>query len=253
MKGRRVQDPYRVLIYGSCVSRDTIEYVPAPVKIVKYIARQSLISIGNQPRLGSADFPRLESPFQQRVTEDDRLGNAEAAITDLAPATDLLLIDFTDERGGVYDLEGRYLTRSVERVANGADELFPRRIAFGTPEHFLLWSGAFERFVATLRDVGLLRRTLALAVPWATVTTTGDPTPESFGMTAGQANGLFEPYDKILRRSPINVVRPLPWTRIVADPDHKWGLAPFHYTHDVYQRLAQRLETRLVARESSPG
>lgn len=248
MDERTTQDLPRVLIYGSCVSRDTIEFMPEPVKIVKYIARQSLISIGNQPDPGSPALLQLESPFQQRVTEDDRLGNAGETIAALAPETDLLLIDLTDERGGVYDLgSGSYLTRSVERVANRGDDLFPRRVPFGTPEHLALWRPAFERFLGTLEETGLMARSIALAVPWAAVTPSGEPTPESFGMTASQANRLFEPYYRILRRSPIRVIGPRPWKRAMGDPGHRWGLAPFHYTQDTYASLSDRLAARLRA------
>lgn len=246
MDGHQVRETPRILVYGSCVSRDTLEYMPKPVTIVKYIARQSLISNGNQAAPSAATVPTLDSSFQRRVTDDDRLGNAVMSIASLAGETDLLLIDFTDERGGVYHLGGgTFMTRSVERVAHGADTAFSDRIAFGTPEHLVLWTGAFQRLVATLRASGLLSRTIALALPWARETVMGDPTPESFGMSADQANRLFRPYYRLLRRSPIRVIRPVPWRRLMADPEHRWGLAPFHYTQDVYRSVSGKLEAHL--------
>lgn len=111
----------RVMIYGSCVARDTVEAAAGSVELVRYVARQSLISVGSD---ASAHLPTelgLDSPFQARMVTADFLGSLGADLTEVGKDVDRLLWDLADERHGVYRFrDGTIATRSVETMRSEA-------------------------------------------------------------------------------------------------------------------------------------
>ena len=40
---------------------------------------------------------------------------------------------------------------------------------------------------------------------------------------------------------------------MLADPEHRWGLAPFHYTREVYEEITTRVFAQLDARREGTG
>lgn len=237
-----VSAPHRLFLFGSCVSRDTVEYLGSPVSLVRYVARQSLISAGTSALAASATLPRFESPFQERTARDDLVGNVYRRLRASAPSVDLLVVDLVDERGGVYPLADGYATRSVERVAAGTDAVLGDPVPFGTAEHLALWRAGFARFVAEVTAAGLWTRTVLLAVPWAERTAAGVACPSSFGFTPAAGNEAFGPYYAAAEESGLATIAPRPGVAVEADPGHRWGIAPFHYTDAVYADLASQLD-----------
>lgn len=242
----------RYLMYGSCVSRDTFEFLPEPKELVGYIARQSMISAGTNAAALGAMLPRLQSPFQERMSFADIAGAATLDVCRLADQIDLLVLDLTDERGGVYRAGGgAFLTRTIERLGQGADSLLgaDRIVHFGTEEHFTLWFAGWRAFVARLAEANLVGRTVMLAVPWAAASTVGARPPASFGLSPREANDLYPRYYDAVSASGVRVLRSRRRpTQVLADPAHRWGLAPFHYAGDVYVDLAAQLVRRVGAR-----
>lgn len=231
--------PLRITIVGSCVSRDTVEARdPQSYALVRYMARNSTISVDTNARGHLPEDLAMDSPFQQRQLELDAEGDLRQVLTYLEPETDLLLWDLCDERHGVVRYpDGSYLTRSIDILGNEALKTCledGEAIAFGSDQHFHRWQLAADRFVGFLREEKLLSRTLVLAVDWAERTTQGKTTPWSMGTKPREANLLYARYYDHLRSLglPLVVVdEPL------ADPDHRWGLAAFHYTPEVYAQM----------------
>jgi hypothetical protein len=238
------EGPARVLIYGSCVSRDTFEFLdPSRYSLLRYIARQSLISAFSPADVDDLDLGALSSPFQRRMVLGDIAGSLAQDLFDLGDRTDLILWDLCDERLGVYrHTSGAVVTRSVELVRSGAELRFAtwEHIPFGTDDHFALWDEALSRFVVLLEEATLARKVLLLAVPWAARTGRGAATPASFGLRASQANRLYARYNDAVQARGIAVVG-LSAKTVRADDDHKWGVAPFHFGADVYTRLAGQI------------
>ncbi len=242
----------RISIHGSCVARDTFEYLPSTISLTRYIARQSLISAGTTCPEVFAPREELDSAFQVRMLSGDLAGDFYRHLEQIASETDLLLVDLTDERLGVFALpDGSYLTRTVEGLAH---ELYPEDLPLlelGDQAHFDLFCSAVETWADAVDAAGLTDRVAVLHVPWASHTVDGDPTPPSFKLSADLANVVYSRYHHVFFDH-VNpwVIRPR--CAVTAQEDHQWGAAPFHYVPEVHQDLAEQIEdlaTRLGPRD----
>lgn len=236
-----------LLIYGSCVSRDAVEQLPPQsCRLIRYIARQSLLSAGHD---ASAHLPAalgLPHAFQERMVRGDWAGDLHRRLTQHRSA-DLLIWDLTDERHGVHwFLDGGVVTRSVDAL--GSESISPlldpeTHIPFGSPLHREGWQEAAAEFKRFLTQNGLFEKTVVLEVPWAEAAVGGQRTPASMGLEPAEANRLYAPYYQVLKDLGFDVLtleQP-----VYADSEHQWGLAPFHYAADVYRRITEGLAQRL--------
>ncbi|WP_109471162.1 DUF6270 domain-containing protein [Ornithinimicrobium cavernae] len=247
----------RAFLFGSCVARDTLELVDrTTLAIEAYIARQSLLSVGSD---ASAHLPPdlgVGQGFKLRMIKNDFAGSLMRNLTASADSIDVLLWDLADERHGVHRFpDGTFVTRSIDNIRVPAiAELLEttEHLPFGSPTHRTLWTAAAIRFTEFLDRTGLLGRTVVLQVPWAVLTTEGKPTPWSMGVRARDANRLYEPYYETLHELGHRVIQ-VPPEMVVADPDHRWGLAPFHYVEDVYREVLRELRTSGVIRLRPSG
>ncbi|MFD6177433.1 MULTISPECIES: DUF6270 domain-containing protein [unclassified Isoptericola] len=234
--------PTRVLLYGSCVSRDTFEHLAQDeFTLTGYIARQSIISAYYPPLAYELDLSAISSPFQVRVTQEALRGSLRATTYHEAGSIDLVLWDLTDERTGGFVLpDGTFVTRSVELDAASITESVSadadRYLPFGSDEHFQLFTSAAGAWWDELSSLGLASRVLVLAPEWAPHTTSGIVTPPSYGLTAESANFHFQRYFEFVEQLGAPVVR---ITRTTADPEHQWGSAPFHFAKPVYDLLSE--------------
>ncbi|MBB5830268.1 DUF6270 domain-containing protein [Brachybacterium aquaticum] len=244
----------RAAVYGSCVARDTIDLAGSGrFDVVAYIARQSLISAEVDASSHFPADPGVDSDFQLRMMTGDFAGDLEKRLAEAAPDTDVLLWDLADERHGVHVFEdGSIVTRSIDMVRApevvGAVE-GARHIPFGTDEHYELWAPRAEQLREELQRLGLFDRTIVLQVPWALVTSDGQTTPWSMGKSAREANVEYLRYYQRLRELGFTIIELQP-LGVLADPEHRWGLAPFHYTQEVYEEVAQRVLETLRRDES---
>ena len=226
----------RVFIYGSCVTRDGVEYWPDyDLEMSGYVARQSLISATAPARPGEFNTAAISSPFQKRMAEGDIVGNVINKLTADPTAYDIILWDITDERLGVYRVpSGGYVSRVVDYgggIYRGTERLgTPIRV--GSEAHRELWLASLDRFAARLEQAGIKERVILNALPWALRDEDGNPTsnrsvdPRSF-------NQVLQDYGAEVERRGIRVAYADP-DRVVQASAHKWGPAPFHYTPDTY-------------------
>lgn len=236
----------RVFIYGSCVSRDTFNALPQDgYVLVDYVARQSLISAVRPPLAYPLDLSAISSRFQQRMVQGAMSGSLYESLSRHAPNTDLVLIDLTDERAGVFEMpDGSYFTRSIELDGAGLtaqiSDASTRYLRFGTDEHFEAFAWAAQTFRAELDRLELTSRTLVLAPSWAEHSIDGQYSGDSYGYTPSDANYYLQRYVDLLENYlGLRTVR-LADTR--SDASHQWGLAPFHYAERVYAYLMAELE-----------
>lgn len=230
---------FRLLIHGSCVSRDAVPFMGPGVELVGYTARQSIISAMSPPVPLPAG-PRLASPFQARLVRDDVASSMAATLRARAGEVDLLLLDLVDERLGVIGFPGGgYVTRSQELLGSGLLGLLPDAppiLPFASEEHFALWRAAAERYVALLREVGLLERTLLIAATFAATTDAGGPATQWRGEPAAAWNERYRRYHAVLTEAGLRTF--VVGERAVASSTHQWGPSAYHYVDDAYRAIA---------------
>lgn len=160
-----------IAIFGSCVSRDTCEFIP-DANVVAYVARHSVTSLETPHGTKGVDLSGLTSAFQKRMVTSDLKGNGIARVTKNAKDLDLVLIDLVDERRGYWLFpDGTTMTNSLEVESCGAARSArcsdARLVEFGTDEHFRMWQSGFVALIAGLTDAGLWERTILLDIEWA--------------------------------------------------------------------------------------
>lgn len=186
-----------IAIFGSCVSRDTCEFMTDGA-VRAYVARQSVRSLQNPHGTDGVDLSDLTSPFQERMVVGDLEGNGARRITEIADDLDVVLVDLVDERRGYWLYEdGSSMTNSIEVELSGAARAARREgarlVEFGTDEHFSAWREGFEYLVAELRRAGLLEKTVFVDVEWAAAIE-GSPHPR------GDVASVLSRHGRRLRR-----------------------------------------------------
>src|SRR5699024_12883345 len=84
-----------------------------------------------------------------------------------------------------------------------------------------------------------LPRTDGRRATWGPLTTEGNTTPWSMGTNAREAHAAYHRYYEHLAQLEFRILELQP-LGVLADPEHRWGLAPFLYTQDVYEAIVQR-------------
>jgi Family of unknown function (DUF6270) len=235
----------RILIVGSCVSRDAMRYVAPPeaAPLVDYFARCSLASLASAPLRRPVDLDRLASPFQQRMVRRD---HSKALLGQLGRLEyDLLLLDLIDERFDVHvGPDGGFtLTSEMRRVDPRATRWPGQTLKSGSDEFMALWRTGWERLRDALRSTGRLSRVRLNAVRWAERTASGG----DFGAAhpsaqIATANAMLTAMYEVIAGdlAPEQVLRFDDTTLLGAD-QHRWGCSPFHYVDTYYLELLRRL------------
>ncbi len=242
-----------LLLFGSCVSRDSMPHLEARGhRLGLYVARQSIASIGHPVSDPAFTARHLPSKFQERLYHGDLAGDAlnriRAAVVSSEAAT-ALVWDLTDERGGILQgPHGQILTRSSDAETAGFFSDLPEaweHAPFASLRHLSTFIDAAQAFTLAIRDLGIAHHALVLANRWAAVDDTGAATPPSFGMDAATANAALDSYYEVLEALGWSVLDP--GVEAVAATHHQWGLSAFHYTDSYYQAATEVLCAHLDA------
>lgn len=238
--------PLRLLIFGSCVSRDILNHQGNAEKIflVDYYARSSFASLGLQPCDERVELSKIDSAFQRRMVERDL---CKAFFCDLERLSfDILLIDLIDERFDLYiSDESSGCTLSNELYSSGFQCASTRGfvVPSGSEKFWQLWEKGWECFVKKLLSAEMLDRVLVNQVFWSTRTESG---------------GNFEPTYSRKRIDAANLLLERMYNRMRVDLqssqficfesdlmngsiNHRWGLSPFHYIDAYYQEAIRQL------------
>ena len=110
----------KVAIFGSCVSRDSVEFMPE-AEVVTYVARHSVTSLESPHGAEGIDLSELTSAFQERMVTNDLHGSGLERIVHTASDLDVVLLDLVDERRGFWEFpDGTTMTNSIEVEFCGA-------------------------------------------------------------------------------------------------------------------------------------
>jgi hypothetical protein len=230
----------RILILGSCVSRDILELDGGhTLDLVAYCARSSFASAfadGPFP-VDQVDTSLIASSFQKRMVEIDLYKRLPRIIEDCE--YDLLLVDLIDERFSLFKEEGGNLcTASNELLSAGVTaKKFEEEIEFGSELHFKLWKKGWDAFIAKLESINKLDCLRLNKVYWAECMSDRKTPVEGFAPKyIVQANSyLRRLYAYINKTLPPQQIIHFDSEVFVAAEKHKWGVSPFHYSSDYYR------------------
>lgn len=161
----------KVAIFGSCVSRDSAEFMPE-AEVVVYVARHSVTSLESPHGADGIDLNELSSAFQTRMVRSDLNGSGFERIVTEANDLDAVLLDLVDERRGFWQFsDGTTMTNSIEVEFCGAGRAArrggARLVEFGTDEHFNAWRFGYIKLIDGLMGAGLWEKTILLDIEWA--------------------------------------------------------------------------------------
>ena len=161
----------KIAIFGSCVSRDTAEFMPE-AEVEVYVARHSVTSLQSPHGADGIDLGELTSAFQTRMVTSDLKGSGFERIVTEANDLDVVLLDLVDERRGFWKFpDDTTMTNSLEIESCGAARAArrggARLVEFGTDEHFNAWRSGYIKLIDGLIGAGLWEKTILLDIEWA--------------------------------------------------------------------------------------
>jgi hypothetical protein len=238
----------RLLIFGSCVSRDVLNHQQDKTQLVlvDYYARCSLASLGAQSIDMPAVVQNIRSPFQKRMVERDI---RKDFLNDLPRLQfDILLLDLIDERFNLYvEPEGRVCTLSSELMNSGfrIDSNEGAKYLFGSEEFWRLWEGGWVILVNKLRCLGVLDRLLVNQVFWGSRTENGGNfEPHYSRKYIDSANQFLDRmYRRIGSEIPPQQFLKFDHGLMTGSISHRWGTSPFHYIDAYYHSAIRQLLT----------
>jgi Family of unknown function (DUF6270) len=238
--------PTRLLIFGSCVSRDILNHQQDKTRLVlvDYYARCSLASLGARPIEMPSSVQNIRSQFQKRMVERDI---RKDFLNDLARLRfDILLLDLIDERLNLYvEPQGRACTLSSELISSGfrADSNGGAKYVSGSEEFWRLWEAGWSILVNKLRGLGVLDRLLVNQVFWGARTENeGNFEPHYSSKHIDSANQfLWRMYQRISADIPSEQFLRFDQGLMTGSITHTWGISPFHYVDAYYHSAFQQL------------
>lgn len=259
----------RIAIVGSCITRDLWPIRGGGADDLLYVSRTGLASLLAAPLAGfepSTHLPGDLHGHEHRALVADLQKTALATLAAWEPSH--IIFDFIDERFDLLSASGTLVTRSAELIRSGylaRPQLEHGRIVprlSGAADD--VWLDGAAEFAALLASTSLRRATLILhSARWADeqrLPDGGIAPVRDVELVSGQPVEIA-PYNDLLARQEAAFRALLPQTvaveadtRRLADPQHRWGLSPFHYTPEYYDAMRAQLSALgLAAAFSAPG
>lgn len=233
-------------ILGSCVTRDAFAFVENDFELKSYHPRSSLISVYSPPINIKKDGINLNSEYQQRLVYFDMTKNFYHYIKETT--SDVLIIDFMDERLGVLKTNNTYITHSDELKLSKLKLLLDYEILDFDEEYLDLWEISALKFIHDVKKRPYQRIILHKSFYMDSyIDKEGNKTPFTEPDTVERIKSrnslLSHMYNFIERNMPnLTIIEP---TGFLANENHKWGLTPFHYEQAYYDYFMERLSVEI--------
>lgn len=272
--------PRRIGIFGSCVSRDVFGLANDPgVRIAPYIARSTIVSaaLGSALKASSGGDRAQDAPasllagtclgtpannFERNADTIDRTKSWRDVLAGSRPS--VLVVDLIDERFNLVLAEDGSLATSflANRPGNLRDSV-PFRTAIVSRlwrANDLLFRAAAARFVAGVYETLPNVRVVIHRAFWAEESSDGasvfehgpktGPRDESTQVqelaTVREVNAnLAEKYDILADFFGDADIVEAPAALRIADPDHVWGRAPYHFIPAYYDHVRDQIAALL--------
>jgi len=245
----------KVLILGSCVTRDTFSFFPEEFDVVDYFARSSIISIMSKPLMIEENELSLPSAFQRKMILYDfhkvflkQIGQYEF---------DLLIIDLIDERFDLLKYNNHYVTRSgelvnseIEKKGKYSFDLLKRN----SKEIQELWAISCTSFFHEILKSIPSEKIILNKVFWSYKYRDAKKLysfPDEKLKLHETHNKILENYYSIIESQfpHINLIN-YSLEDFIADKNHKWGLSPFHYELRHYLEFKNKVKDIWTKNES---
>lgn len=235
-----------IFILGSCVSRDAFEYPGGELFFIsKYLARTSLASQILEKFSDEGALQRIPSKFQRDVVFADMEKILFRSIWEIP--FDALVIDFIDDRFPLLVSECAGLTVSSEyadakRRDDGIVALPSGTILEGRSGPKLeLWQKGLDLLLDVVSRARPNAHVIVNRVYWASETYSGESLPSWMGDWKVENAFLDELYRRCALSPQVKFIEyDVPFR---SDPNHVWGLSPFHYGAPVYMAFLSRLHS----------
>lgn len=181
----------------------------------------------------------LSSPFQTRVVLED---HRKTGLTVLAGLCHPLVIDLIDERF-------RLLTSGHGLVTGSSyfhTSTLPSQSAYEaiSEDTTLASDGPFATACKLLADRLSGVPVIVHRALWATHSVAGEPLAKS-DFAERNNRWLTRAYDLLHEAFPDGGLITPASEAVVADPEHRWGLDPFHYVPDYYDDVSRQMRRLL--------
>ncbi len=236
----------RVAIWGSCVTRDAFAVTDRPdadsdLSLTYYGARSSWISQAAAPvPVDDADLGELNGFARRMVIEDAAKNICDVLI---ARRPDMVVFDLVDERlvlnphGESWLTDSEYYRRSALPAGAGKPAM-----SMSHPDRLKLFTAAVERLAPKLRKALPDTRFVIHEAPYLTQVAGGGTLPEPQAGWARDLQAAQEPmFAALAKRFPGSDRLRAPEQVALLDPEHRWGLASYHYGQSYYHWLLDEL------------
>jgi hypothetical protein len=247
----------RIAIVGSCITRDLWPIQGGGSEHLLYISRTGLPSLLGAPVEGFAPARRPPGDLhrhEHNALVADLQKTALGRLVAFQPTH--LIFDFIDERFDLLAAGDAIATASAELHRSGYLKRHELKAARPLPRLSAaserLWLEAAAEFAALVRATPLGRAQLILhEARWAADQRLADGTiapVRDVEIVTGQPVEIA-PYNDLLARQEAAFLGLMPpMARVdaaaqrLADPDHRWGLSPFHYVPEYYDEVRRQLD-----------
>lgn len=231
-----------IKISGGCVSRDIFNFdINNEIQLISYNARSSLATLGLEntsisiPNNYYGSLESIESAFQRRMVQSDF--NNELLSSVISNGYDVLLIDLLVERFHLVEIGGKLVTNSSEFQRS---TIRPDRIVDSFSDEFAdLWRKGVDNLFNIIDSTVGLSVIRINKVYWTDTSVDSDHTlvlrkKWKIEKNNEKLHSMYEYIENILPKTSIIEV---PKELLIADPEHKFGFSPFHYTDTYYKEV----------------
>ena len=227
----------KVLIFGSCVTRDafSLPLVDAgKFEVVDYFARSSFASLALPMWVDESVLMQIKSPFQKKIVRRDMEKSFFKRL--FALDFDFVVVDFIDDRFNIVgDLSGgaTYSNEFRSGMRCSDDSL----ILSGSDVYLDLWNVGLEKFISAVKGLGIVDRIVLNKVFWAEKIDDLGVDFEKYLIKSKSSNNYLKSRYDVIERKLIGI-KSISYSEnlFVAKSSHKWGISPFHYVDDFYQK-----------------
>lgn len=253
------KDNIKINIFGSCVSRDVLEYQQERyIQLLQYFARQSIVSAVSKSVPLEENQLSLASSFQKRMVLHDFKKDTFDELS--RNSGDYLLIDLIDERFPLVKIDDSFVTYSNELAcSNYLDNPIlvnkTKKISYCNKllgKDSVIWKVSGQlldkyilRFCKLINSIYLPEQIIIHEVYLSNqyLNKHGEKCsfPENYFCSNNRTNQMYEyMYKKIYEYMP-NVNRINMSKDFLADETHKWGLQPMHFQREYYETVLEEI------------